>query len=69
MLNQNIEIEIINRLTGVINALENNIEVKGMYSGTLYGSISILKDTLNLVQKELQENNSKGVELSDAPQT
>jgi hypothetical protein len=66
MSNQNIEVDIINRLTSVINILENNIEVKGMYCGNLYGVIAILKDTIDLIQKETQQ--FKGVELSDAPQ-
>jgi len=68
MSNQNIEVDIINRLTSVVNILENNIEVKGVYSGNLYGSISVLKDTISIIQKEIQENQSKGVELSDEPQ-
>jgi hypothetical protein len=48
-------IEILNNITGVIQSLENGIEIKGMYAATMYGCLSVLKHTAESINAEVQK--------------
>lgn len=48
-------IEILNNITGVIQSLENGIEIKPLYAATMYGCLNVLKHTAEAIQAEVQK--------------